>query len=394
VDTPTIAFVPVRCGSKSIPFKNIQLLCGKPLVYWSINALENCPSIDQIVVATDCAAIAEVVLGFKFLKTLVYHRRPENATDTASTESVMLEFIAATPTLRPNDVFVLVQATSPLTEARHFEEALTQYQTQKIDSLLSCVVSKRFFWNNNGTPKNYDFKNRPRRQDFGGELMENGAFYINTVGAIVTNNCRLSGKIGIYEMPEHTSVELDEPHDWPIVEKLMQKHLGNVFQDLVDARLSNIKLFLTDVDGVLTDGSMYYTENGDELKRFHTHDGMAFELLRKAGIKTGIITSEQTQMVVRRATKLKADYVFQGKRHGGKLAAAREICAQENLSLAQVAYVGDDVNCLELLQAVGLPACPANAVETIKSIPTILLLNKKGGEGAVRELTELILRQK
>ena len=392
--TTTIAFIPVRCGSKSIPFKNIQLLCGKPLVYWSINALENCPSIDQIVVATDCAAIAETVLGFKFSKTVIYHRLPENATDTASTERVMLEFIAATPTLRPDDVFVLVQATSPLTEARHFEEALAQYKTQPIDSLLSCVVSKRFFWNNDGTPKNYDFKNRPRRQDFAGELMENGAFYVNTVGAIVQNKCRLSGKVGIYEMPEHTSVELDEPHDWPIVEKLMQKHLPNIFQDSIDARLGNIKLFLTDVDGVLTDGSMYYAENGDEFKRFHTHDGMAFEMLRKAGIKTGIITSEQTEMVARRAVKLKADYVFQGKRNGGKLAAAQEICAQENLSLAQVAYVGDDINCLELLQAVGLPACPANAVETIKSIPAILLLRKKGGEGAVRELAEIILRHK
>ena len=69
-----------------------------------------------------------------------------------------------------------------------------------------------------------------------------------------------------------------------------------------------IKLFLTDVDGVLTDGSMYYTESGDEIKRFHTYDGMAFELLRNAGIKTGIITSENTQIVARRAAKVKAAY--------------------------------------------------------------------------------------
>lgn len=155
----------------------------------------------------------------------------------------------------------------------------------------------------------------------------------------------------------------------------------------------NIKLFLTDVDGVLTDGSMYYTESGDEIKRFHTYDGMAFELLRKAGIKTGIVTSENTQIVARRAAKIKADYLFQGKRDGGKLAAAEQICAEMGITMAEVAYIGDDINCLELLKAVGLPACPANARATVKKIPNILVLETKGGDGAVREFVERILGQ-
>lgn len=158
-------------------------------------------------------------------------------------------------------------------------------------------------------------------------------------------------------------------------------------------RMNNIKLFLTDVDGVLTDGSMYYTESGDEFKRFHTYDGMAFELLRKAGIKTGIITSENTQIVARRAAKMKADYLYQGKRDGGKLAAAEQICTEMGITLAQVAYIGDDINCLELLKAVGLPACPANARAAIKKIPHIILLETHGGDGAVREFAEWILGQ-
>jgi 3-deoxy-D-manno-octulosonate 8-phosphate phosphatase (KDO 8-P phosphatase) len=153
-----------------------------------------------------------------------------------------------------------------------------------------------------------------------------------------------------------------------------------------------IKLFLTDVDGVLTDGSMYYTESGDEIKRFHTHDGMAFELLRNAGIKTGIVTSENTQVVARRAAKVKADYLFQGKRDGGKLAVAQQICIEMEISLAEVAYIGDDINCLDLLQAVGVAACPANAVSTVKNLPSIILLEKKGGDGAVREFAELLLK--
>lgn len=152
-----------------------------------------------------------------------------------------------------------------------------------------------------------------------------------------------------------------------------------------------IKLFLTDVDGVLTDGGMYYTESGDEFKKFNTRDGMGFELLRKAGIKTGIITSENTQIVTRRAAKIKADYLYQGKRDGGKLAAAVEICEKEGIEISEVAYIGDDLNCIGLLEKVGLAACPADAVAEVKNILGIQVLSAKGGEGCVRELAELIL---
>lgn len=153
-----------------------------------------------------------------------------------------------------------------------------------------------------------------------------------------------------------------------------------------------IRLFLTDVDGVLTDGSMYYSENGDEIKRFNTYDGMAFELLRKAGIKTGIITSENTKIVENRARKLKVDYLYQGHRDGGKLECANEICQTEGLLISEVAYIGDDVNCAELLQAVGYKACPSNARDEIKSIQNIVTLKTKGGDGAVREWVEYLLK--
>lgn len=154
---------------------------------------------------------------------------------------------------------------------------------------------------------------------------------------------------------------------------------------------NQIKIVLTDVDGVLTDGGMYYTENGDEFKKFNTRDGMGFDLLRKAGIKTGIITTENTKMVERRAKKLKVDYCYQGQRDGGKLTAASEICEKENITLQNVAYIGDDVNCIDLLKAVGLAACPADAMEAVKNIKGIKILKLKGGEGVVREFVELIL---
>lgn len=152
-----------------------------------------------------------------------------------------------------------------------------------------------------------------------------------------------------------------------------------------------IKVFITDVDGVLTDAGMYYTESGDEFKKFNTHDGMAFTILRELGIKTAMITSEQTKIVENRAKKLKVDYLYQGAKNEGKLEAARQICEKEGITLQQVSYIGDDINCIPLLKAVGLAACPANAVKKVKEIPGIIHLKTKGGDGAVREFVEMIL---
>lgn len=153
-----------------------------------------------------------------------------------------------------------------------------------------------------------------------------------------------------------------------------------------------IKLFATDVDGVLTDGGMYYTENGDEFKKFHVHDGMGMVLLKEVGIKTAIITAESLNLLTRRAKKLKVDYLYIGAKD--KLALANEICKKEGISLQEFAFIGDDVNDYELLINVGWAACPANALPKIKNIPNITQITKQGGNGAVREFIEMILANK
>lgn len=375
-----IAFVPVRGGSKSIPGKNIKILCGKPLVYWVIKELSDTKIVDEIIVATDSIEIRNVVNNFKFSKVRLYDRKTENANDMASTESVMLEYIEYAK-LKDDTTFMTVQATSPFTQKLHFEEAIREYEKSNNDSIVSCSRIKRFFWSEHGEAQNYDYRNRPRRQDFVGQLVENGAIYINSVKNIKLNKNRLSGKIGIYEMPEYTATEIDDELDWIMAEKIM-------FNNVIKKRLvPKIKLLLTDVDGVLTDAGMYYSEKGDELKKFNTRDGKAFELLRNVEIKTGIITSENTQIVTNRAKKLKVDYLFQGAIYN-KFELVKEICAKEKISLGEVAYIGDDLNDLELLNNVGLAACPKDAVMAVKNIQGIVILNAKGGEGVIREFAE------
>lgn len=152
--------------------------------------------------------------------------------------------------------------------------------------------------------------------------------------------------------------------------------------------MTDIRLFLCDVDGTLTDGGMYYTENGDELKKFNTRDGMALQILHDHGIRTGIITSEERDLVERRAKKLRVDYLVLGQRNGGKRAVAEEICREMGITMQQVAYIGDDLNCYDILTAVGYAACPSDACKKVLNIPGIHVMSRKGGDAVVRELAE------
>lgn len=153
--------------------------------------------------------------------------------------------------------------------------------------------------------------------------------------------------------------------------------------------MTKIKLFATDVDGTMTDACMYYAENGIELKKFNFRDGMGFKLLRDAGIKTAIITSENTPIVKKRADKLKVDYL--SMENWTKLDFVKSICKELKISLDEVAYIGDDINDIELLTAVKYKACPSDAVKKVKSIKDIIVLENKGGDGAVREFIELLI---
>lgn len=219
-----IAFIPVRGGSKSIPLKNIKLINEKPLVYWTLKAANDAKCVDKIVVATDSEEIKKTVLNFKFDKAEVYDRDPQNAQDTSSTESVMLEYLEK-ENYNPDDMFILIQATSPLLKPEHIDGMYYKLIQSGADSIFSCVREKQFHWietSEGVKPINYDPQNRPRRQEFNGLLAENGACYINSVGNILKDKCRLSGKIDFYDLPPETGCEIDEKYDWIVVENLLK----------------------------------------------------------------------------------------------------------------------------------------------------------------------------
>lgn len=150
------------------------------------------------------------------------------------------------------------------------------------------------------------------------------------------------------------------------------------------------KLVITDIDGVWTDGGMYYDQTGNEWKRFNTSDSAGVLFLRALGIPVAIITGENTQIVARRAAKLKIEHVFQGVHD--KLQVASDLASSLSLHLSEVAYIGDDIGDVQLLKASGISASPANAPEYI-SRHVHFITQKRGGEGAFREFVETILRE-
>lgn len=148
------------------------------------------------------------------------------------------------------------------------------------------------------------------------------------------------------------------------------------------------KLILTDIDGVWTDGGMYYDQTGNEWKKFHTYDSAGVLFAHQNGIPVGIITGEDTEIVARRAAKLKIDYLFQGVKN--KLEVAENLCKELNISLDEVAYIGDDLGDIELLKNVGISATPNSAPEYVKKYSQ-MVMTKNGGEGVFREFVEKIL---
>ena len=152
----------------------------------------------------------------------------------------------------------------------------------------------------------------------------------------------------------------------------------------------NIKLVGTDIDGVWTDARMYYSGDGDIMKSFSTYDGMGVQLLEEVGISLIIMTSEETEIVAKRAQKLGINRVYQGEKE--KLKCLKEVCIELDITLDEVAYIGDDVNDLDVLRAVGLSAMPPNS-PILNQFNPDYLTTRSGGDGAFRDFVDFILSQ-
>ncbi|MBI1920073.1 MAG: acylneuraminate cytidylyltransferase [Geobacter sp.] len=383
-----LAIIPARGGSKGIPGKNIRMVAGLPLIAHSIRAALEAKSVSKTIVSTDDLEIADVSRSFG---AEVIMRPEELALDATPTEPVLrhvLETIAQEPGFVPEHV-VLLQPTSPLRTADDIDAAYELFLSEGRDSLLSVCPYHGFIWSEGGKtarPLNYDYRNRPRRQDMS-QFLENGSIYIFGRDRFIAENNRLCGTISLYVMPEERSPEIDTLFDLELVEQLFRARKKDNPAGL-EARIGKIRMLVTDVDGVLTDGGMYYGPQGEALKLFNTRDGMGLELVRKAGIQVAIITKENSEIVRSRARKLKIEEVHVGIED--KFSELVKLLERHGLKPEQVCYVGDDVNDLEVMRGVGLPVAVADAVTPVRDVAAYVT-RACGGKGAVREVCDLLI---
>ena len=378
-----VAIIPLRAGSKGIIHKNRKKILGRPLFCWSLGEAVK-SHLDKVYVYTDDTSIMSFIeKEYQWTNKVEVLKRSEvSATDTASTEDAMVEFAEAID--YDFDVLTLLQATSPLLTAEDINKTLAEVESGK-DSALTVVHTKRFIWNDKGESLNYEFMNRPRRQDFDkGLMIENGAVYASTKAQFLASKNRLGGEIGVVEMPEDTLYEIDELQDWLVVEKLLSNRLSKQ-----KGTLGKIKLLVLDVDGVFTNATVSNNAQGEFSKTFSMRDGMGLEILRENGVEVAVMTAENSEVVKSRMDKLQISDLFLGVKD--KYARLNEVLLQKGLTRHDVAYMGDDVNDLANISSVALGVCPADAVmDIIQSAD--LVLSKKGGEGAIREVAEFIMK--
>ena len=356
-------------------------MVGRPLFCWVL--LEAVRSrLDEVVVYTDDPRIRDYVQAHygHYGKVSVSDRGKDTATDEASTEAALLEFAQSIDFDFEN--ICLLQATSPLTTSGDINRALAK-KAEGYDSVLSVVRTHRFSWDESGKPLNYDPKKRPRRQEFDGLLIENGALYLQSAEGLKAHQNRLGGSVGLIEMDPDSYQEIDDPHDWMQIEQLLMRRLRKSKEH---ARIRHLVL---DVDGVFTSGHVDYNRDGEWSKTFDMRDGMGLEIIRELEVEVIVMTSEDSELVRSRMNKLQIERVFTGIKD--KYACLQDLMEDGSMDYPQIAYVGDDVNDLSNMCAVGWSMAPNNATQIVRQ-QADMVLTQDGGAGAIREACEWIMK--
>lgn len=380
-----IAFVTLRIGSLGIPQKNIKDFCGKPLCFWVLNELQK-SNASFVYVLTDSYKIARIVKGFDLNKVRIEMVNEMNS--QSMTDDVVHKFIKEKiHSFNLDDNLMIAQVTSPLTVNKDYDHAFQMMDSKEFGSIVSVTQSMRFLWDiKTGDPVNHLKGIRLRRQDYPNSAIENGALYLTKLRDFLKSGYRINGKVGFHVMLDYTSCEIDTEADWGYCEALFRK---NLLKPVINR---NIKMLVSDLDGVLTDSGVYIDEHGVQTKKFSYRDGQGIELLQKAGIKFAIITAGLSTINEHRFKKrtIKADHLVQGSKN--KFQDLKELTYNEGFSLSEIAYIGDDVLDIECLKNVGLSACPKDSNPKVKELPDMIVLNGEGGN-CVREFIDLILDQ-
>lgn len=383
-----LAIIPARGGSKGIPRKNLHPIAGKPLLAYTIEHARRTPDITRIVVSTDDLEIGAIAEDWG---AEVIPRPAELSGDEATSESALihaLDHLRALEHYEPGLV-VFLQATSPLRRPDDIQSAISTLRREGADSLFSAGPVHGFVWRREGdrlSSFSYDYRNRRRRQDAPEDLIENGSIYVFKPQVLREFGNRLGGKIATYHMDPLDSLQVDEPSDMPLFERLLSVRNPSAPFTAISGP---VRLLVLDFDGVMTDNRVLVDRDGNEAVWCNRGDGWGIARLKDAGMEIIVLTTEVFPVAAVRCRKLGIECV---DACADKLAALQEIAWARELGPEQIAYVGNDVNDLSCLRWVGLPIAVADALPEVLS-EARWITGKPGGHGAVREVADYLLRE-
>ena len=381
-----VAIIPARGGSKRVPGKNLLPVGGRPLIAHSILHALNSTHVDEVYVSTDDDEIAAIA---RETGAEVAMRSRETARDRASSESALLEVLDRRLAEGQPDpeLVVFLQCTSPVRGKNDVDAAIERLLSARADSLFSACADRGLLWEvDNGLPRplNWNLERRPFEQDMTAQQRENGSIYVFRPEVLRRGENRLGGKIAVHEMDYWSSFQLDRPEDAELLDWILSRHEYGPAVEWPE----RIDLVVFDFDGVMTDNRLFVNERGGEGVICNRGDGLGIGRLRAAGVPMMVISTEANPVVGVRCRKLGIPCHQDVSDKGAYL---RRLLDEEGIDPAMVAFVGNDVNDLDCLDLVGLPVVVADA-EAAAVKAAKIVLSRNGGDGAVREFCDQVLR--
>lgn len=383
-----LAVIPARGGSKGIVQKNLRRVAGVPLVVRTVQVALDATRVSRVVVSTDDSEIATTV---RAAGAEVVERPAQLSGDAASSESALLHTLdeyREREAWEP-DLLVFLQCTSPLTTAADIDGTIETLLAKEADSVLAVAPFHYFLWRDEAgraAALGHDATQRLRRQDQTPQYVETGAVYVMRVPGFRTAQHRFFGKTVIHVTPAERRWEVDEPVDLQVAEVLARDAEQKARIERLPERVGALVM---DFDGVFTDDTVITDQDGFEAVVCSRSDGLGIERLRRTGLPLLVISKERNPVVAARCKKMKLE-CLQGV--DDKWPALAKWIAAQGVTAAETVYVGNDINDLDCLSQVGCPVAVADARPEVLAAAR-LVLERPGGYGAVREVTDLIIER-
>lgn len=380
-----IGCIPAKGTSSRTPNKNLQEILGVPLFLWAANNLNRVLPKEDIYIDSDSEEILALAKenGFNTMK-----RPSELATNATDGNKLML--------WQASQVYadIYIQHLPPMVflKEKTLIKSLDLIIEQNYDSVFAVMKEQLYLWSEDKAL--YDINNLPNSFTLPTTIIETMGLYISKRETLLNSKLRISDKWAMVEVDRYEALDIDYPEDLEFA-RVISRGLNSNSEYIrgIEAfsKIKNVKMIVIDIDGVMTDGGMYYSENGNESKKFNTKDGMAIKGLIKEGYIIAFLSSGQNINIINNRAKLfGVQKVYAG--HEKKHIILDKWLNEMNINYSEVVYIGDDINDIEAMSKCQIKVCPKDSVKKVQTIANIIL-EKNGGEGCIREFVDKYIKE-